>query len=171
MTGTSNTMPMARTDDLVVEVLPPDTVVYDLKTDRAHGLNRTATLVWQHCDGCTSVGRMAALLAKDLNILENEALVWLTLKRLSKRHLLAEPVDTPSEITPRTRREVIRALGVIGVLPVVASIVAPRAAHAQSCSPDCSGQPDCTPCGPSCNRRCCGGRCWGPGRARRRCGC
>ena len=152
MAHTSDTMPTVRTDDVVVEELLDESVIYDLKTNKAHSLNRTATLVWRHCDGHTTVTQMATLLAKELDVPAHEALVWMTLKRLSTLHLLREHVRVPAASVSHTRREAMRVLGLAAVLPVIASIVAPSAAHAQSCitksacsatSPPCSGLPIC----------------------------
>ena len=50
-------MPRARQDELVVEELSDETLVYDLKRHKANCLNRTAALVWQDCDGQTSVSQ------------------------------------------------------------------------------------------------------------------
>ena len=48
METTRALMPRARQDELVVEELPDETLVYDLKRHKARCLNRTAALVWQH---------------------------------------------------------------------------------------------------------------------------
>ena len=170
MAHTSDTMPTVRTDDVVVEELLDESVIYDLKTNKAHSLNRMATLVWRHCDGHTTVPRMATLLAKELDVPAHEALVWMTLKRLSTLHLLREHVRVPAASVSHTRREAMRVLGLAAVLPVIASIVAPSAAHAQSCTQNCASAPNCVPCG-NCNKQCCNGACLGPGQARSQCGC
>ena len=144
----SDTMPMARTDDVVVGDYLDESVVYDLKTYKTHGLNKTATLVWRHCDGHTTVAEMSTLLARELDVPAHEPLVWMTLKRLSKLHLLTAPVTVPTASAPHSRLEAMRALGLAAVLPVIASIVVPSGAHAQSCDDSCPF--DCTPCGNSC---------------------
>jgi len=51
--------PRARKDDLLIQDLPEETLVYDVVRHRAHCLNRTAALVWRHCDGKTSVEKLA----------------------------------------------------------------------------------------------------------------
>ena len=48
-------LPAARTSGLVVRELAEETLVYDEERHRAHCLNRTAALVWRHCDGKTPV--------------------------------------------------------------------------------------------------------------------
>src|SRR2546423_15689116 len=42
--------PRARDARLVIQELPDELLVYDLERHRAHSLNRTAALVWRHCD-------------------------------------------------------------------------------------------------------------------------
>ena len=43
-------IPRARTDRLVIQDLPDETLVFDQLTNKAHCLNRTTALVWKHCD-------------------------------------------------------------------------------------------------------------------------
>ncbi len=149
-------MPRARQDELVVEELQDETLVYDLKRHKARCLNRTAALVWQHCDGQTSVADVAALLEEQLATPADEAVVWMALDRLDRAHLLSESVTLPADRAHYSRREVLRTLrraAAISLLPVVASIVAPRAAAAASCislsacitstQPNCTGLPIC----------------------------
>jgi hypothetical protein len=45
--------------------VPDEVLIYDLKQHKAHCLNKTAALVWNHCDGETSVSEMATLLQKE----------------------------------------------------------------------------------------------------------
>jgi len=127
--------PRARKDDLIVKEMPDEVLVYDLVRDKAHCLNQTAALVWNYCDGRTSVAKMAGRLGKELNANVDEGVVWLALNQLSKNHLLQERIVPPALMTGINRREMIRALGVAAVVavPVVTSIVAPTPAQAQSC--------------------------------------
>ena len=137
MKTTRALMPRARQDELVVEELPDETLVYDLKRHKAHCLNRTSALVWQHCDGRTTVAEVAALLERQLKIPADEAVVWMALDRLGTAHLLGQQVTLPAEKARYSRREVLRTLrraaGISLLLPVVESIVAPRAAAQASC--------------------------------------
>ena len=156
METTRALMPRARQDELVVEELQDETLVYDLKRHKAHCLNRTSELVWQHCDGRTTVAELAALLERQLKIPADEAVVWMALDRLGRAHLLREQVTLPAERARYSRREVLRTLrraaGISLLLPVVESIVAPRAAAQASCvtlslctatTQPCSGLPIC----------------------------
>ena len=150
MKTTRALMPRARQDELVVEELPDETLVYDLKRHKAHCLNRTSALVWQHCDGRTTVAEVAALLERQSKIPADEAVVWMALDRLGTAHLLGEQVTLPAERARYSRREMLRTLrrvaGISLLLPVVESIVAPRAAAQASCisSTACvAGSPPC----------------------------
>jgi hypothetical protein len=57
--------PKARWEDLVLQEMPDEVLVYDLKGHKAHMLNQTAAFVWNHCDGQTTASEMAALMAKE----------------------------------------------------------------------------------------------------------
>ena len=141
-------LPRARTDHLVVEEVFDELVVYDLKRNQVHSLNSTAALVWQHCDGRTTYADMITLLQRKLDVPPQEELLSYTLERLQKAHLLERKVTASSPIygDKITRRQALRTMGVaVALLPVVTSIVAPRAAQAQSSdSTECdSGQCHC----------------------------
>ncbi len=179
MAGKRHRVPAARQDDLVVEGFLDEVLVYDLQRHRAHCLNRTAALVWQNCDGRTTVAELAEVVASELEIPANEAMVWMALNRLSKARLLQEPVIPPGTPPTYSRRAVMQTLGSVAkislILPVVHSIVTPFAAQAQSCLANnaCSGQPNCIPCHPNagCAKRCCNGKCIGASSAFTKCGC
>lgn len=151
--------PQAREDGLVVQDLPGETVVYDLRRHRAHSLNHTAALVWRACDGETPPAEMARRLTAELGAAADEQVVWLALQRLESAHLLREKL--PARPQAVTRRALARRLGLAGglslLLPVVTSIVAPTPAlAAASCRP--SGVP-CTTGTQCCSGTCSGGLC------------
>ena len=137
METTRALMPRARQDELVVEELPDETLVYDLRRHKARCLNRTAALVWRHCDGQTSVAEVAALLGEQLATPTDEAVVWMALDRLGRADLLSEPVTLPADRAQYSRREMLRTVrrvaGITLLLPVIESIVAPLAAAQGSC--------------------------------------
>lgn len=128
-------IPRARKEGLVVQEMPDEVLVYDLARHKAHCLNQTAALVWKRCDGKTSVKQMARLLEKDTEGPVDAAVVLLAFDQLAKAHLLqGEPGKWPGA-SGISRREVIRRIGVAAAvsLPVVTSIVAPKAAQAANC--------------------------------------
>jgi hypothetical protein len=133
--------PCARQEQLLVEEAGDELVVYDQERQQAHRLNRTAALVWQHCDGKRTPKQMATLLQKELNPEADETLVWVTLDRLSGANLLQAPLQRSREQARASRRQFVRKVGMVGALslmiPVITTIVAPTPAQAQSQGTGC----------------------------------
>lgn len=130
---------MARKDNLVVQELRGETLVYDLKRNKAHCLNGPAAFVWSRCNGQTDVEELARALARDLRKPVDEDIVRLALKQLQKADLLSHrPLDDAPEHKV-SRREVMRRLGAGSALaiPMVTSLVAPAAAAAASVPAEC----------------------------------
>ena len=152
-------IPEARRKGLVVQEMSEEVLVYDRERNKAHCLNRTAALVWSHCDGKSSVAQLARAIAEETNEPIDEDLIWLGVEQLSKTHLLREPALIPEQKPGLSRREVIRRIGLTAAvaLPVVTSIVAPTAAQAANCHPSgtaCTSSAQC--CAPGiCNAGIC----------------
>ncbi len=155
--------PTARQDDIVVQDVLDEMVIYDLKRDKVHLLNPTVTFVWQQCNGQHSPDELASLLQQELQPPQPETLVWLTLEQLEKAHLLTGKVINNGHKTI-TRRQMLKMAGVgIALLPVVKTIVAPTVAQAVSpvqSSPyssvvECQHDDDC-----GTNGLCINGQCW-----------
>lgn len=128
--------PLARKEELVVQEIGDETIVYDAKRNHAHRLNHAAALVWQHCDGHHTVTDLMSVLQQGTDALVTEDLVWLALDRLEKEQLLAEPLVRPADAVKITRRDVLRRAALVGgmtlMIPVVQSMVAPTPAMAMS---------------------------------------
>lgn len=149
--------PQARTTHIVVSELPDEELVYDLKTQQAHCLNKTAAAVWKQCDGQKTIAEIAALLQQETNTLLNDAMVKVALHQLSKANLLEPQADFWIEKPRVLRREILRriGLGAVTALPLVTSIIAPLSVQAASCGPSnnnanqnavgcaCNGADDC----------------------------
>lgn len=129
--------PKSRKEDLAVQELNGEVLIYDLKRNRAFCLNETSALVWQMCDGEKSVDEISRGLSKKLNNPANEDLVWLAIDQLKKEKLLANGEELNSKLEGVNRRDVIKkiGLGTMVALPIIAGLAAPRAAQAQSCTP------------------------------------
>jgi hypothetical protein len=56
--------PLARTDNLVINELTDEVLVYDLQRDKAHCLNHTAASVWKQCDGRSTAAEIARRLSE-----------------------------------------------------------------------------------------------------------
>ena len=129
----------ARQNDILVERVGDETIVYDGERHEAHSLNRSASIVWQHSDGEHSVPQLAELLGSELGVEPDDSLVEYALDRLANAHLLeSEPTESLS------RRDAVRRLTLAGAaavaLPVVLSMVAPTEAMAASGSQNSQGQ-------------------------------
>ncbi|MBA3766998.1 MAG: PqqD family protein [Acidobacteria bacterium] len=165
MKKTEHLTPRARQEELVVRELPDEMLIYDLRRHEAHCLNQTATSVWKHCDGKTTIKGIMKSLAKELQSPVDERIVRLALDQLAKFHLLDEAealsVQLPPEMARMSRREMMRTLGVAAAvaLPLIVSISAPTTAQAASCV-----NSGCTPGGiPCCVGTCkAGGICTSP---------
>jgi hypothetical protein len=134
-------LPRKREQQLVIDELPDEVLIYDLDRHKAHCLNQTAALVWQQCDGDSTPSQIARRLTKKLRAPFNEDFVWLALRQLEKLHLLEQSISLPPEFLGMSRRQMIRNLGLAAAVavPLVTSIVAPTAAEASTCVS--SGQP------------------------------
>jgi hypothetical protein len=64
-----------------LEEIGDELVIYDLQRHRAHQLNRTAALVWQHCDGQKTVAELTKIVQNELDPAITEALVWQAVER------------------------------------------------------------------------------------------
>ncbi|HKI35501.1 MAG TPA: PqqD family protein [Gemmataceae bacterium] len=126
-------LPIARRENLVVRELPGETLVYDLKQNKAHCLNRSAALVFCHCDGQTTLAELAAVLRRELGVPDVDAAVRLALEQLSRRGLLEQAVPRPEEGERRSRRAALRKLtAVLGAVPLVLSLTTRHASAAVS---------------------------------------
>jgi hypothetical protein len=91
-------------------------------------------LIWQACDGKRTIGEINDILGKRLQTRTDEDIVWLALDQLSKEKLIDPAIDLGSKFEGMSRRQVIKKIGLgsMVALPVVASLVAPTAASAQT---------------------------------------
>lgn len=140
--------PKAIVANKVVQEVNGETLVYDTRSHRAYCLNEVSSLVWKKCDGKTASAELSKMLSAELNSDVPDELVWLALDQLFEAELVEKGDGSPSEMRSISRREVIRRVGLASAvaLPVVASIVAPPAAAAQSCLPtdaSCTSSSQC----------------------------
>lgn len=131
--------PKARKENLVVQELDGEVLIYDLDKNKAFCLNETSTLVWQLCDGNKSVSEISETISRKFDLPANEDLVWLALDQLKKEKLIANGEEVVSGFAGMSRREVIKKVGfgTMIALPFVSSLVAPTAISAQSTA--CTG--------------------------------
>ncbi len=133
--------PKTRSTQLLVQELVDELLIYDVERNQVHCLNGSAMRVWALCDGertVSEIARAARLGPRPARPLR--ALVWCALDQFTEKHLLE---DRAGQATGRlyrpedlTRRQMVLRLGlVVGLLPLVDSIVSPQAALAQSGGP------------------------------------
>lgn len=144
--------PLARTDDLIVQALNDEMLLYDTRAERAHVLNKTSAAVWKLSDGRRTVPQLTKLVARELHAEPDADLVWLALAQLSKAGLLEQPAAVPLAAT-LTRREFLQKAAVAAmVIPVIKTISAPGPQNGVSCaehgsfcitSDDCCGFCEC----------------------------
>lgn len=134
-----------RKEEVIVEPVLEELVVYDLERRKCHALNETATKIWHHCDGNHTVADIAHEFqrASDITPEQAEKITWLGVNQIDKAGLLQ---DTPGETLDRqrglTRRHLLQALGGVLILPVVTSLSAPTPSQAATavvpCPIDCN---------------------------------
>jgi hypothetical protein len=125
--------PFARHDLFVVRDLPGETLVYEKTHHTAHCLNRTAALIWRHCDGTRTVRELAALVERETGNCGGEQVVQLALNYLGKSGLLESGFTLPSEANVQSRRGALLKMGLAAIaIPLVQSVTAPLAQAAGS---------------------------------------
>lgn len=124
--------PAARIEGLVVQEVGEETLVYDLRNNRAHCLNYSAALIWDACNGNRGVDEIAGHIVSATGERIEPEVVGLALKQLSERDLLTghESISSVQDL----RRELLKKIGAVSVaaLPIISSIVVPASALAQT---------------------------------------
>ena len=152
--------PKARSENLVIQTLPDETLVYDLTTNEAHCLNETAAFVWNNCKGDISIDEITRSVETRFGHAVDADFVRLAINQLDDKNLLTE--NGLSGVAMPSRREAIKKIGLASAIaiPIVASVVAPPNALASlSCA--CVSNADCAIAPGSCMMASCspGGQC------------
>jgi hypothetical protein len=124
--------PRARADDLVIEEVEDELLVYDRVTDYAHCLSATAARVWRACDGQATPKALGAELDLDA------ATVSRALEELADRELLdsGQRLDADNGVTRRQVAVRAAKLGTAAATaPLILSVTAPMAAAAVTPTP------------------------------------
>jgi hypothetical protein len=130
----SGNNPISRQDNIVIQELRDEILIYDLQKNKALCLNQTSAMIWQECDGHQSVAEIARKLSRNLKSKVSEDLVWMALSQFKADNLLDKNNDFVTPLDGLTRREVVRRIGFASIvaIPVISAIVAPTAMLAQS---------------------------------------
>jgi hypothetical protein len=152
--------PKSRKDNLVIQELEGEVLIYDLEKNKAFCLNETSALVWQACDGSRTIANITDVVGKQLNSQVNEDVIWLALDQLSKESLVEKQTELGSKFSGLSRREVVKKVGLASLvaLPMIATLTAPVAAQTGTCV---QNAPACQPNGMTCtiNSNCCSCNC------------
>src|SRR5437868_15389285 len=103
--------PKARGNELIVQPLEDELLVYDLAIHKAYCLNQTSALVWNLCDGNNSVSDISRKLSGKLKSPVSEDFVWLALNELQKDDLLDDGQEIAVKFDGLSRREISRKVG------------------------------------------------------------
>lgn len=145
--------PVARHTGLVIQEVSDEVLVYDLDTNKAHCLNRSAAFVWKCCDGSRFVSDIVHEFELNSSGKVTEDFIWLAIDQLNENGLLENAVS--QRFQGRSRRQVLKTIGMASAvaLPIIASLAAPPTAlGVDSCVCASSSQcfmPGCM--GPICN--------------------
>jgi hypothetical protein len=152
-------IPVARSEDLLVESVGDETVVYDLDSKQAHCLKPLAAFVFAHSDGHTGIDELAKLAAHRFGDPVSIEQLAETVSELEAVDLLERPpVLVQAELS---RREMVRKVAFAGATAAVAgsmvtTIGAPTALA--SCSNQGAGC-SCDPNSGTSNKTCASNHC------------
>jgi hypothetical protein len=147
--------PKTRNENIVIQEMNKEILIYDLKANKAFCLNETSAMIYQLCDGTKTIADISNLMTQKLKTLVNEDLVRLALSELKRDGLLESAGEFANYSASLSRRELVRKAGLASMvaLPLVLSISAPHAVQSAStclglgipfCSP--APQPDFDAC-------------------------
>jgi hypothetical protein len=155
----SKNNPKGRENDIVIQQLNDEVLIYDLTTSKAFCLNETSAAIWNLCDGESSVSDITKQLSKQLKSPVTEDFVWLALDGLKKENLIENETQMSTPFEGLSRREVIRKVGIGSMiaLPMISSLIAPTAAHAQSAGGALAANGAACTADNNCSSTCCAG--------------
>lgn len=123
-----NKLPKARTENIVVQNIEKEVLIYDTITNQAFCLNETSAKVFNHCDGQTAFDELKR------KFKYTDEIIYLALDELKAKNLLDAAANYQTPFAGMNRREVIRQVGFATMiaLPLISSLVVPTAANAGS---------------------------------------
>lgn len=119
-------LPFARSEGLVIEELADELLVYDLDVDRVHCLSPVAARVWRACDGETPIATLAGELGLEVGEVDR------AIDELDRCDFLVAPQINDGYSRRDFGFRVTKIAAATASVPLIVSIVAPTAAHAQS---------------------------------------
>lgn len=125
-------LPLSRKDDLLIQKILDEIVIYDKKSERMHCLNVSSAAIWELCDGKTPVSEIALKLSRKLDFSCDEEIVMQALQDFESLELLEKDFSLPAAQKLSRRNLVKEAAKVAVLLPLVTTITAPASVMAQS---------------------------------------
>ena len=128
-----NWRPETRIENIVVQEMNAELLIYDLKDNRAFCLNETSAIIYQLCDGTRNIHEIVQRFNQITKNSITDDLIWLALDRFKQDNLL-EDESIEINFNGLSRRQIIKKVGLASMiaLPLVSSVIAPSAANAAS---------------------------------------
>jgi len=147
--------PIAKSENLLIEEVAGELLIYDVSDNRAHCLNESAAAIWRHCDGTRSIEKLAKQLFPKLEESDAQRLVHVGVERLRRRRLV-DSSAAAGQTVDLSKRQLLKKVATLAAAagvaaPLISTIIAPTAAHAFTCLPE--GFPCSSPF------QCCSGLC------------
>ncbi len=114
--------PIARKDDLVIQEVGGEILVYDLRTNKAICLNQTSALVWQNCDGKKDALEIAKNIEKELGSNVSEDFVWFAVNQLEKENLLDRKSKCLMDLTGFRDVKLVKKVGLTSMIALPLSL-------------------------------------------------
>ena len=107
--------PKARSENLLVEEVAGELLIYDVSNNRAHCLNESAAAIWRHCDGSRSIGKLAKHLFPNLEASGAQRLVGVGVERLRRRRLVESSVAAPPAVD-LSKRQLLKKVAILAAV-------------------------------------------------------
>ncbi len=134
--------PVARNLNLVIQRMENETIVYDLTTNHALYLNETSAIIWNLCDGRTSIGQIRDKLKEKFGTSVSSDFVWFAIYKLRKDKLLSSENEIDKQLKKFSGRRAIKRFGFDSTIamPMISSVIAPTAASCLTVPPTLGAQ-------------------------------
>ena len=141
-------LPQSRKNDLVVQQLENEILVFNTKNNKAFCLNNTSAAIWLKCNGKNSLDDITTKTRLELGNSVDRDFVSLALDQLEQNELLEHSFEVSNSLRNVSRRQLIKKVGAGSMiaLPIISSIAVPSALHAQSLLANgqtCTGNGNC----------------------------
>ena len=145
-------LPHRRHEDLIVREIDRELLVYDRKTRKTVCLNESAAVIWQLCDGKTSIDDLSRRLSESFAVPPDPRLIQVALSDFARSRLL-DPKSVSDDVKISRREALAGVAGVpLALIPTVFALSAPTPAQAAA---------SCRASGKACtaNAQCCSKLC------------